>query len=72
MATATDTMTTSVNGIPGYVAGTWDIDPVHSRIGCEARHMFVSKVRGCAGSCGRRPCESCSVRTRHGCIRSVC
>jgi len=39
-------MTTSVTGIPGYVAGTWDIDPVHSHIGFEARHMFVSKVRG--------------------------
>jgi len=39
-------MTTSVTEIPGYVAGTWDIDPVHSHIGFEARHMFVSKVRG--------------------------
>jgi polyisoprenoid-binding protein YceI len=32
--------------IPGYVAGTWDIDPVHSEIGFSARHMMVSKVRG--------------------------
>jgi polyisoprenoid-binding protein YceI len=39
-------MTTSVTEIPGYVAGTWDIDPVHSHIGFEARHMFISKVRG--------------------------
>ena len=39
-------MTSSVTEIPGYVAGTWDIDPVHSHIGFEARHMFVSKVRG--------------------------
>jgi len=39
-------MTAQVTGIPGYVAGTWDIDPVHSHIGFEARHMFVSKVRG--------------------------
>ena len=39
-------MTAPVTGIPGYVAGTWDIDPVHSHIGFEARHMFVSKVRG--------------------------
>ena len=39
-------MTTSVTGIPGYVAGTWDIDPVHSHIGFEARHMFVHTVRG--------------------------
>ena len=39
----TDTMTTQ---IPGYVAGTWDIDPVHTDISFTARHMMVSKVRG--------------------------
>lgn len=39
-------MTTSAIEIPGYIAGTWDIDPVHTHIGFEARHMFVSKVRG--------------------------
>jgi polyisoprenoid-binding protein YceI len=32
--------------IPGYIAGTWDIDPVHSHIGFTARHLMVSKVRG--------------------------
>jgi len=32
--------------IPGYVAGTWDMDPVHSHIGFVARHLMVSKVRG--------------------------
>jgi polyisoprenoid-binding protein YceI len=32
--------------IPGYIAGTWDIDPVHSHIGLVARHLMVSKVRG--------------------------
>jgi polyisoprenoid-binding protein YceI len=32
--------------IPGYVAGTWDIDPVHSHIGFMARHMMLNKVRG--------------------------
>jgi polyisoprenoid-binding protein YceI len=32
--------------IPGYVAGTWSIDPVHSEVGFAARHMMVSKVRG--------------------------
>src|ERR1700738_5050236 len=32
--------------IPGYVAGTWTIDPVHSEIGFSVRHMMVSKVRG--------------------------
>ena len=39
-------MTTQAIEIPGYVAGTWDIDPVHSHIGFVGRHMVVSKVRG--------------------------
>jgi polyisoprenoid-binding protein YceI len=33
-------------GIPGYEAGTWTIDPVHSEVGFSVRHMMVSKVRG--------------------------
>src|SRR3954469_6719917 len=32
--------------IPGYVVGTWAIDPVHSEVGFTVRHMMVSKVRG--------------------------
>jgi polyisoprenoid-binding protein YceI len=32
--------------VPGYIAGTWDIDAVHSHIGFVARHLMVSKVRG--------------------------
>lgn len=32
--------------LPGYVAGTWTIDPVHSDVGFTVRHMMVSKVRG--------------------------
>jgi polyisoprenoid-binding protein YceI len=32
--------------IPGYLAGTWTIDPVHSEVGFWVRHMMVSKVRG--------------------------
>jgi polyisoprenoid-binding protein YceI len=40
-------MTTSTTTeIPGYVAGTWTIDPVHSEVGFWVRHMMVSKVRG--------------------------
>jgi polyisoprenoid-binding protein YceI len=41
-------MTAEASGqIPaGYIAGTWDIDPVHSHIGFTARHLMVSKVRG--------------------------
>jgi polyisoprenoid-binding protein YceI len=32
--------------IPGYVAGTWAIDPVHSEVSFVVRHLMVSKVRG--------------------------
>ena len=38
--------TSTLTGIPGYVAGTWSIDPVHSEVGFTARHMVVAKVRG--------------------------
>lgn len=31
--------------VPGYVPGTWQIDPVHSAVSFTARHL-VSKVRG--------------------------
>jgi polyisoprenoid-binding protein YceI len=40
------TDTTSLALIPGFVAGTWSIDPVHSEVGFSVRHMMVSKVRG--------------------------
>jgi polyisoprenoid-binding protein YceI len=36
----------STTSIPGYVAGKWTIDPVHTEIGFTVRHMMVSKVRG--------------------------
>jgi Uncharacterized conserved protein len=40
-------MTTAASiQIPGYIAGTWDIDPVHSDVSFTVRHMMVSKVRG--------------------------
>jgi polyisoprenoid-binding protein YceI len=42
----TVTAETTETGIPGYVAGTWTIDPVHSEVGFSVRHMMVSKVRG--------------------------
>ncbi|GAA1378976.1 YceI family protein [Pseudonocardia kongjuensis] len=35
-----------MTSIPNYVAGTWDIDPVHSDVSFVVRHMMVSKVRG--------------------------
>jgi polyisoprenoid-binding protein YceI len=37
---------TVLETIPGYLAGTWAIDPVHSDVGFTVRHMMVSKVRG--------------------------
>ena len=39
-------MSTAATEIPGYVAGTWAIDPIHSEVGFSVRHMMVSKVRG--------------------------
>lgn len=32
--------------IPGYVAGTWDIDAAHTDVGFVVRHLVVTKVRG--------------------------
>src|SRR5580704_3292800 len=39
-------MSTSTVEVPGLVAGTWTIDPVHSEVGFTVRHLMVSKVRG--------------------------
>ncbi len=44
-------MTTATTAsIPGYVAGTWDIDASHSDVSFTVRHMMVSKVRGRFGT----------------------
>jgi polyisoprenoid-binding protein YceI len=32
--------------VPGYIAGRWNVDSVHSEVGFSVRHMMVSKVRG--------------------------
>jgi polyisoprenoid-binding protein YceI len=40
------TSSTAALQIPGYVVGTWEIDPIHSTVGFSVRHMMVSKVRG--------------------------
>jgi polyisoprenoid-binding protein YceI len=32
--------------IPGYLTGTWAIDPVHSEVSFTVRHLMLSKVRG--------------------------
>jgi polyisoprenoid-binding protein YceI len=39
-------MSTAAVEIPGYIAGTWSVDPVHSEVSFVVRHMMVSKVRG--------------------------
>ncbi|MDP9864817.1 MULTISPECIES: YceI family protein [Streptosporangium] len=39
-------MTTKAVEIPGYVAGTWAIDPAHSEVSFVVRHLMISKVRG--------------------------
>ena len=39
-------MATTTVEIPGYLAGTWTIDPVHTDVSFSVRHMMVSKVRG--------------------------
>jgi len=41
-----NTLAPSVQSLPGYIAGTWDIDAVHSEVSFVVRHMVVSKVRG--------------------------
>src|SRR5260370_3408626 len=39
-------MSTTAVEIPGYVAGTYSIDPGHSDVAFTVRHLMVSKVRG--------------------------
>ena len=43
-------MTTTAPTIPGYVTGTWQIDPTHSDVSFSVRHMMVSKVKGRFGA----------------------
>jgi polyisoprenoid-binding protein YceI len=40
----------ATTSIPGYIAGTWDIDTSHSDVSFTVRHMMVSKVRGRFGA----------------------
>src|SRR3954452_6077362 len=43
-------MTTTASTIPGYLTGTWQIDPAHSDVSFSVRHMMVSKVKGRFGA----------------------
>ncbi|WP_026416217.1 YceI family protein [Actinomadura oligospora] len=39
-------MTAQIVEIPGYIAGSWTVDAVHSTVGFAVRHLMISKVRG--------------------------
>lgn len=39
-------MSITADSIPGYKAGTWNIDPSHSEVSFSVRHMMISKVKG--------------------------
>lgn len=39
-------MAITTETIPGYVAGTWNIDPMHSELTFSVRHLAISKVKG--------------------------
>lgn len=43
-------VTRTVDGREIPVAGTWSLDPTHTTITYEVRHMMISKVRGSFGS----------------------
>jgi polyisoprenoid-binding protein YceI len=40
------TVTDTTTQLPGYIPGTWVIDPVHSEVSFSVRHLMLSKVRG--------------------------
>jgi polyisoprenoid-binding protein YceI len=39
-------MTDRIAQIPGFIAGTWQLDPAHSDVGFVVGHLVVSKVHG--------------------------
>src|SRR6185369_17233542 len=46
MTAPADANTRDYNGVTIPTAGTFSIDPAHTRVGFVARHLMVSKVRG--------------------------
>ena len=44
--TTSTTTTDQIAAAAPLPAGTWQVDPAHSRVGFTARHMMISKVRG--------------------------
>lgn len=39
-------MTITAESFPGYRAGTWKVDTVHSEVGFSIRHLAISRVKG--------------------------
>jgi polyisoprenoid-binding protein YceI len=39
-------MTDGITQIPGFIAGTWKLDPAHSDVGFVVGHLVVSKIHG--------------------------
>jgi len=39
-------MTDGIARMPGFIAGTWQLDPAHSDVGFVVGHLVVSKVHG--------------------------
>lgn len=39
-------MSTSTTNLPGYVASTWTVDPVHSDVAYSVKHLGIAKSRG--------------------------
>jgi polyisoprenoid-binding protein YceI len=39
-------MTDGIDQIPGFIAGTWNLDPAHSEVGFVVKHLLASKVHG--------------------------
>ena len=46
MSTETAVTSRTVNGVEYPAVGTYALDPSHTNLGFQARHMAVSKVRG--------------------------
>jgi polyisoprenoid-binding protein YceI len=44
------TFATPTETVPGYLTGTWDLDPSHSEVAFSVRHLMLSKVRGRFGT----------------------
>ncbi len=46
MASVVESPTRTVDGVEFPAAGTWALDPTHTRVDFEARHLMVAKVKG--------------------------